>query len=123
MVTDDIECFNDIGVLKRRTHAKLSSNLFVVLPFCLTRATWAELFDSINCAPVLGLALNEPDGTSGSGPEGSTEFTILFCDGCMSCVSKGRERAVGGSMGVGVADEGREGGMRVVGGGFGCLGL
>ena len=123
MIAHDVDRFDDIGVLEGGADAEFGSNLFVVLLFCFARAAWTELFDGIDDTAVLGLALYEADGASGSRAQGSTEFAILFGDGCMGGICKGGKGTVGGGVGVGVADKGGEGGMGVVGGGFGRLGL
>ena len=98
MVAHNIEGLDDIAVLERRAHAKLSSNLFMVLLLRFTRTAWTELFDGIDGTAVLGLALDEPDRASGSRAERSTEFTVLFRNGGMGCVSKGCKWSVGGCV-------------------------
>ena len=96
MIAHDIECLDDIGVLERGAHAKLSGNLFVVLFLCFARTAWTELFDRIDYTAVLGLALDKADCAPRARPERSTKFTVLFRNGGMGCVSEGCKWTVGG---------------------------
>lgn len=61
-VADDVEGFNDVGMLESGTNTKLGSDLLLVFLLTLTGSFGSELFDSKDVAIVF--SFDQPDGTT-----------------------------------------------------------
>jgi hypothetical protein len=74
----DVKGIDDIGVLESGTHAKLGSNLFLILFFTLARTFRSKLFGSINRTTILGASLYEADCSSSASTEDTAQLAVLF---------------------------------------------
>ena len=69
VVGDDIDCFDDVGVLEGGADTKLCGDLLLVFLLSLTVSLWPELLDSIDNATTLVAGLDETDGAAGTTAE------------------------------------------------------
>lgn len=77
-ILDNIDRRDDVGMLERRSNAKLCCNLFLVLLFRLACSLGAKLFDSVNGASSLGVAFDKPHCATGAATQYTTPFSILL---------------------------------------------
>lgn len=84
MVTDNLDSFDNIGVLQSGADAEFGGDLFVIFPFRLSRLSLAELFDSVNGPSVLRLALDEADGSSSAGSQDLAPLAVFLRHGGVS---------------------------------------
>ena len=69
MVGDDVDCFDDVGMLESGADTKLRGDLFLVFLLGFTVSLWPELLDSIDDATTLVAGLDETDGAACSTAE------------------------------------------------------
>ena len=61
-VADDVDGFNDVGMLESGTDTKLGGDLLLVLLFCLAGSFGPKLFNGEDIAIVF--SLDQPDSTT-----------------------------------------------------------
>lgn len=57
VIANDVNSFDDIGVFQGRADAKLGSDLFLILFFCLSTTLGSELLDGEDIASILAAGL------------------------------------------------------------------
>ena len=111
MVTDNVDSFNNVGMVEGRANAKLGSDLLLVFSLGLADALWPELLDSVDVATGFLATLDEPDSAASTGTKDTTPFAVLFREMNLSCLRKGDNRllAIGswsGDVGMDSAGDG-----------------
>ena len=85
-VTDDVDGFDDVGMLEGGTDTKLGGDLLLILLLGLTGSFGSKLFDGKNVAIVF--ALDQADGTASTGSEDATPFAVLLGEVCLCGLGK-----------------------------------
>lgn len=78
MVTNNVDRFDDIGVLERRADAKFCCDLLLVLLLRLARALGPKLLYGKYMATVFVAGLNKPYSTTCTGAQNATPFSVLL---------------------------------------------
>jgi hypothetical protein len=78
MVVDNIDGFDDVGMLESRAYTELCGDLFLVLLLGLAGAFCTELLDSVDMTAIL--SLYETNDTTCPAAENPAPLSILLCD-------------------------------------------
>ena len=84
MVGDDVDCFDDVGVLEGGADTEFSGDLFLILLFGFAWAAGTKLLYGIHVAAIL--ALYETNGAACAAAQHLAPLSVLFCEMGLCCV-------------------------------------
>ena len=89
-VTDDVDGFDDVGMLESGTDTKFCGDLLLVLLFSLAGSFGPKLFDGKDVTVLF--SLDQPDSATGTRSKDSAPLAILLCEVCLCGLGEGSDR-------------------------------